>query len=215
MADIVDLDRWQALRVAYANATDASPSFRLLQEAHGRASRARARPRRTTKRAARSASAASGIPTCSRPSSAASPSSPSASKWPLPRSSGSTPCSGSPAPGAMGCDSWSGRNMPGKIRDEGLEAGELGKLDIFARGRGGARRCDDASRRIKLLLHQALAKDVVAFRYEAPLKLLEHGEMRRTIRNGPARPGRILDHHQPANKGARLLAECAFPIGGP
>ena len=42
MADIVDLDRWQALRVAYANATDASPSFRLLQEAHGRASRARA-----------------------------------------------------------------------------------------------------------------------------------------------------------------------------
>jgi hypothetical protein len=38
----IDLDRWQALRAAYANAVDASPPFMLLQEAHGRASRARA-----------------------------------------------------------------------------------------------------------------------------------------------------------------------------
>ena len=38
----IDLDRWQALLAAYANSVDASPSFGLLQEAHGRASRARA-----------------------------------------------------------------------------------------------------------------------------------------------------------------------------
>jgi hypothetical protein len=38
----IDLDRWQALRAAYANGVDASPPFMLLQEAHGRASRARA-----------------------------------------------------------------------------------------------------------------------------------------------------------------------------
>jgi hypothetical protein len=37
----IDLDRWQALRAAYANAVDASPPFMLLQEAHGRASQAR------------------------------------------------------------------------------------------------------------------------------------------------------------------------------
>lgn len=37
----IDPDRWQALRAAYANSVDASPPFMLLQEAHGRASRAR------------------------------------------------------------------------------------------------------------------------------------------------------------------------------
>jgi hypothetical protein len=38
----IDLDRWQALLTAYRNSVDASPPFMLLQEAHGRASRARA-----------------------------------------------------------------------------------------------------------------------------------------------------------------------------
>jgi uncharacterized small protein (DUF1192 family) len=38
----IDLDRWQALRAAYANAVDASPPFMLLQEAQGRWSRANA-----------------------------------------------------------------------------------------------------------------------------------------------------------------------------
>lgn len=37
----IDLDRWQALLAAYRNADDSSPPFMLLQEAHGRASRAR------------------------------------------------------------------------------------------------------------------------------------------------------------------------------
>jgi uncharacterized small protein (DUF1192 family) len=38
----IDLDRWQALLAAYANAVDASPRFMLLQEAQGRWSRANA-----------------------------------------------------------------------------------------------------------------------------------------------------------------------------
>ena len=38
----IDLDRWQALRAAYANSVDASPPFMLLQEAQGRWSRANA-----------------------------------------------------------------------------------------------------------------------------------------------------------------------------
>lgn len=38
----LDLDRWNRLRDALANANDASPAFMLLQDAHGRAARARA-----------------------------------------------------------------------------------------------------------------------------------------------------------------------------
>jgi hypothetical protein len=38
----IDEARWRALLAAYRNAVDASPPFMLLQEAHGRASRARA-----------------------------------------------------------------------------------------------------------------------------------------------------------------------------
>jgi hypothetical protein len=39
---MIDPDRWQDLLAAYRNSVDASPPFMLLQEAHGRASRARA-----------------------------------------------------------------------------------------------------------------------------------------------------------------------------
>jgi hypothetical protein len=38
----IDPDRWLSLLAAYRNSVDASPPFMLLQEAHGRASRARA-----------------------------------------------------------------------------------------------------------------------------------------------------------------------------
>src|SRR5260370_33642222 len=37
----IDSDRWLSLLAAYRNSVDASPPFNLLQEAHGRASRAR------------------------------------------------------------------------------------------------------------------------------------------------------------------------------
>jgi hypothetical protein len=37
----IDPDQWQRLLAAYRNAVDESPSFTLLQEAHGRWARAR------------------------------------------------------------------------------------------------------------------------------------------------------------------------------
>jgi hypothetical protein len=40
-------------------------------------------------------------------------------------------------------------NMPGKIRDESLEAGELGKLEVFARARRCAWRRHDGRRGVE------------------------------------------------------------------
>jgi hypothetical protein len=95
----IDLDRWQALLAAYANAVDASPPFMLLQEAQGRWSRANADLEDFKARGAVGRRDQRN-PDIELSFNVASPNSSSESRRPSVRSSGSTLCSGSPAHGA-------------------------------------------------------------------------------------------------------------------
>lgn len=54
--------------------------------------------------------------------------------------------------------------MPGKIRDESLEAGEFGQLEIFARACRRAGRRQYGRRSVEPLLGELAAEDVIALK---------------------------------------------------
>jgi hypothetical protein len=71
--------------------------------------------------------------------------------------------------------------MPGKVGNEGLEAGQLGKLGIFARLRRRAWRRHDGGCRVELFLNQLTAQDVLPVEIRRALELRKDRKMRGAV----------------------------------